>query len=87
MAKVFIPFSMRKLVEGQSQLDIPGATLRELVDNLEIQYPGTKERLVENEALKPGLSAIVGIQPTRQGLRTKLESDTEVHFLPAISGG
>ena len=87
MAKVFIPFSMRKLVDGQSRLDIPGATLRELIDNLEEQYPGTKDRLVEDDALKVGLSAIVGEQPTRQGLRAKLEYDTEVHFLPAISGG
>ncbi len=87
MARVFIPYSMRKLVDGQSRLDIPGSTLRELIDNLEEQYPGTKDRLVEDGALKVGLSAIVGEQPTRQGLRAKLEDDTEVHFLPAISGG
>ena len=78
---------MRKLVDGQSQLDVPGATLRGLIDNLDERYPGTKERLVEDGALKVGLSAIVGEQPTRQGLRAKLNHDTEVHFLPALSGG
>ena len=78
---------MRKLVGGKPELEVPGATLRELIDNLEEMFPGTKERLVEDGALKPGLAAIVGQQPTREGLRAKLEDDTEVHFLPAISGG
>ena len=87
MARVFVPFAMRKLVGGKPELEVPGATLRELIDNLEEMFPGTKERLVEDGALKPGLAAIVGQQPTREGLRAKLEDDTEVHFLPAISGG
>ncbi len=87
MARVFVPFAMRKLVGGKPELEVPGATLRELIDNLEEMFPGTKERLVEDGALKPGLAAIVGQQPTREGLRAKLDDDTEVHFLPSISGG
>lgn len=87
MAKVFIPFAMRKLAEGKSEVDVPGGTLREVIDNLEGMYPGTKDQLVENGSLKPGLAAVVGQQPTREGLRAKVDEDTEVHFLPHISGG
>ena len=42
---------------------------------------------VEEEKIKPGLSAVVGYVATRQGLRQKLEPDIEVHFVPAVSGG
>ena len=87
MARVFVPFSMRKLVEGNSELNVPAATLRELIDNLEEMFPGTKERIIQDGALKPGLAAVIGEQPTREGLRAKLDDDTEVHFLPNISGG
>lgn len=78
---------MRKLTGGKTQVHIPGRTLRELVENLEKQFPGIKEMIVEDDHLRPGLAAVVGEQPTRQGLLTKLDDDTEVHFLPAISGG
>jgi len=66
---------------------VPAKTLRELVDNLESAYPGTRSHLIEDDRLKPGLAAIVGHVATRRGLLQKLEPDTEVHFITAISGG
>ena len=87
MAKVFLPFTLRKLAGGQTQVDIPGATLGDVIDNLESKYPGIKEELLEEGRIKPGISAVCGHAPTRQGLMQKLEPDTEVHFIPAISGG
>ena len=50
-------------------------------------YPGTKEYLVEDNRIKPGLAAICGYSATRKGLLQELEEDTEVHFLPSIAGG
>ncbi|MEX0927599.1 MAG: MoaD/ThiS family protein [Dehalococcoidia bacterium] len=87
MAKVFIPFNLRKYADGASEADVPGSTLGKLIDNLEERYPGIKDHLVEDGRLKPGLAAVVGHAATRQGLLQKLEDDTEVHFVPAISGG
>ncbi len=87
MARVFISYAMRKLVDGKSEIEIPGSTLREVIDNLEQMHPGTKDRLVEDDALRPGRPAVIGQQPTRQGLRARVEDDTEIHFLPQISGG
>ncbi|MBI4305607.1 MAG: MoaD/ThiS family protein, partial [Chloroflexi bacterium] len=72
---------------GKTQVRVPGKNLRELIENLEKEFPGIKERIVEEDHLRPGLAAVVGEQPTRQGLLTRLDDDTEVHFLPAISGG
>ena len=87
MAKVFIPFQLRKFTNGIPEVDVPATTLRELVDQLENLYPGMKDRLVKDDKLRPGLSAVVGYVATRQGLRQKLDPDVEVHFVPAVSGG
>ena len=87
MARVFIPFSMRKLADGRSEVHVSGATLREVIDNLEAMYPGTKEQIVEEDRIRPTVSVVVEQLPTREGLRAKVGEDTEVHFLPQISGG
>jgi len=87
LARVFIPFQLRKLAGGNSEVDITAITLGELIDELDKKFPGMKEKLVEGEKIKPGLAAVVGYVATRQGLRQKLEPDVEVHFVPAVSGG
>ncbi|MBT3941164.1 MAG: molybdopterin synthase sulfur carrier subunit [Chloroflexi bacterium] len=88
MARVFIPQPMRKLTNGQLEAQIPGKNLREVVENLEKEFPGATEYILKDGALKPGIAAIVGEQATRQGLLHKIDDpETEVHFLPAIAGG
>ena len=87
MAQVYIPFSLRRLTEGQAIAQVPARTLRELVDHLEHRFPGIREELVEEDDLIPGLAAIVDGEVTVEGLLQKLEEGSEVHFLEAISGG
>lgn len=87
MARVFIPIPMRRFTGGQALAQVPGRTLRELIDHLELRFPGIRERLVEGDDLLPGLAAIVDGEATVEGLLQKLEGDAEVHFLPAIAGG
>jgi len=87
MATVFLPYALRKYADGAERVEVPAKTLRELVDNLEAAYPGTRDHLIEDDRLKPGLAAIVGHVATRRGLLQKLEPETEVHFITAISGG
>ena len=87
MATVFLPYALRKYADGAERVDVPAKTLGELIDNLETAYPGTGNHLIEDGRLKPGLADIVGHMATRRGLLQKLEPDTEVHFITAISGG
>jgi len=88
MARVFIPQSLRKLTNGQLEAQIPGKNLREVIGNLEKEFPGASDYLIKDGNLKPGIAAVVGEQATRQGLLHKIDDDeTEVHFLPAIAGG
>jgi molybdopterin synthase sulfur carrier subunit len=87
LAQVYLPYSLRKLTGGAGQVDMPGKTLGELVGNLERAFPGISEHLVQDDRLKPGMAAVCGHAATRQGLLQPLEEDTEVHFVPAVSGG
>ncbi len=47
MATVYIPSLMQKLTDGHVNVEIPGATVRQIIENLESKHPGMKERLVD----------------------------------------
>ena len=87
MATVFIPSLMRELAGGQDTIDVPGATVRQVIDNLEKACPGIKVRLVENNRVKGNISVAVDGEVTPLGLLEKVGETSEVHFLPAIGGG
>ncbi len=87
MPVVFVPYALRNLAEGKHQLNVEGATLGQVIDNLESMYPGFKSELVQDGRMKPGIAAVCGVVPTRRGLLQTVEKDTEIHFIPAISGG
>ena len=87
MAIVFIPSLMQTLTDGKPRVEIPGATVRQIIENLESAHPGTKERLVEDGRVKGNISVAVDGEVTPLGMLEKVGEDSEVHFLPAIGGG
>lgn len=87
MAKVFIPALMQKLTDGLDQVEVPGSTVREIINNLEKTYPGIKERLVDNFRIRPSISVAVDGTITPMGILEKVGKDSEVHFVPAVGGG
>ena len=87
MPTVAIPALMRNLTGGIESVTIPGATVREVIDNLENRYPGMKVRLCEEDRLKPGIAVYIDGILTRGSIREQVDADAEIHFLPAISGG
>ena len=87
MPVVFVPSLMQKLCNGEQKLVIEGTNLRQVIDNLDLQYTGCKDRLVENGKIKPNISVAVDGEITPLGMIQKVSSNSEIHFLPAISGG
>ena len=87
MATVFIPSLMQKLSDGNGKVRVEGATVRQIVNNLDAQYPGFKERLVEDGRIKGSISVAIDGEITPLGMLEKVGEDSEVHFLPAIGGG
>ncbi len=87
MPTVVIPPLMRKFTGGEENITLPGATVREVIDNLESRHPGIKERLCEEDRLKPGIAIYINGLLTRGSLLEHVDADAEIHFLPAIGGG
>lgn len=87
MPIVAIPSLMQNLTDGEESVTICGATIREVIDNLEIRYPGTKAKLCDGDRIRPGIAIYVNGILTRSNLREPIDVDAELHFLPAISGG
>ena len=87
MATVFIPSLMQKLSDGKSRVEVEGSSVRQVVNNLEAQYPGFMERLVEDGRIKGNISVAIDGEITPLGMLEKVGEDSEVHFLPAIGGG
>ena len=87
MATVFIPSLMQKLSDGNNRVQVEGTTVRQIVNNLDEQYPGFKDRLVEDGRIKGNISVAIDGEITPLGMLEKVGESSEVHFLPAIGGG
>jgi molybdopterin converting factor small subunit len=87
MPQVFIPPLMRPLTGGRDVVVIDGQNVRELIEHLDLQYPGIRNRLIEGDQLRSGLAVAIGTKVSSRGLMSKTQPNDEVHFLPAIGGG
>jgi sulfur-carrier protein len=87
MARVWIPSLLRDLTGGAESVTVPGASVRQVIDELERLHPGARARLCAGDALRAGLAVVVDNEVARLGLLQPLSPDSEVHFLPAIGGG
>ena len=87
MAIVWIPAMLRELTGGRERTEVSGATVREVIASLETLYPGIQERLCDDDQLRPNLVVAVDGQVSREKLRKRVDENSEIHFLPALSGG
>ena len=87
MPVVAIPALMRNLTNGEDSVMISGTTIREIIDNLETRYPGTKAKLCDGDRIHPSIGVYINGVVTRVGMHQRVDADAELHFLPAISGG
>ena len=90
MATVRIPSPLRRYTNGQSKVESNGATINELINNLEAQYPGVKARLCDdNGQIKRYVNVFVNDEEIRalQGGDTPIATTDEVSIIPAMAGG
>lgn len=84
---VFIPALMRKLSGGKDRTTATGATLCAIVDDLERQFPGFRDRVVEDNDLAGSVAVSVNGEIITGGLSEPIPANSEIHFVPAIGGG
>jgi len=87
---VRIPTPLRRLTGGQGEVTAEGRTVQELLETLERQFPGVKERLYDEAGqLRRFVNIYINDEDIRfaQGLETTLKKGDEVSIVPAIAGG
>lgn len=87
MATVFIPTMLQSSTGGAKQVHVSGSNLRQVIDGLDQAFPGIKLRLVEEGQVRSNLAVSIDGEIARMGLLEKVGENSEVHFVPAISGG
>ena len=87
MAEVWIPPRLQQLTGGKQQVQVPGATIRQVVNNLEKEFPGMKEHLCQDDDIFPGIAVVIDGETANLGLLERVQENSEIHFLPAIGGG
>ncbi len=87
MPTVYIPTLLQTVTGGKSAVELEGATVRQVIDNLEHAYPGIRERLLDQGKLRPNISVAVDGEVTPLGLLEAVGPASEVHFVAAIKGG
>lgn len=86
MATVWIPSLLRPLAGGHERVTASGRTLGEVIAALDKAYPGISARLCAGDELNPSLAAWIDGRIAR-GMREPVGDESEVQFLPAVSGG
>ena len=88
--KVQVTSAIQKVVNGQSEFEAEGSVVSELIENIEIDYPGFLQQIAdESGELHRFVNIYVNDEDIRfiDGKDTVLNSGDVVAFLPALAGG
>ncbi len=87
---VRIPTPLRRMTGGADKVELEVNDLSQMIDKLESDYPGFKERLLDEEGeLRYFVNIYVNGEDIRfdQGLQTSIKSGDEISIVPAVAGG
>ena len=87
--EVRIPTILRTYTGGAKAVEGSGATLDELLNNLDAAHTGIRERLVDGEKLRRFVNVYLNDEDVRflGGLETPVKDGDTVTVLPAVAGG
>ncbi len=90
MVTIRIPTTLRTLTGGSSSVEVEGATIGEVLANLDAAHPGFKDRLFdENGGLRRFVNVFLADDDVRylDGVDTAVNDGAEVSIIPAVAGG
>lgn len=90
MANVHIPPALRKYTQNKEEVSVAGGNVREVLGNLERDFPGIGERILdEGGAVRRFVNVFVADEDIRflDNLDTQVKDSDEVSIVPAIAGG
>jgi molybdopterin synthase sulfur carrier subunit len=87
MATVVIPALLRKFTDGKDRISASGRNVGQLIDDLERQFPGLREHIIEDGEVKPSVAISIDGEMGTGGVLEPVRESSEVFILPAIGGG
>ena len=87
---VRIPTPLRSITKGSAEVQAAGASVSDVIQDLERQFPGLRERLLDEAGeLRRFVNVYVNEEDIRflQGKKTALKDGDQVSIVPAIAGG
>jgi molybdopterin converting factor small subunit len=87
--EVRIPTILRPYTKDQKVVTANGETLSAVISDLDGQYPGISERLLENGSLRRFINLYVNDEDVRflGGLEAPVKNGDSITILPAVAGG
>ena len=89
-AVIRIPTPLRKITNGEDKVNVAPGTLSEVIENLEIKYPGIKMKLCdENGNLRSFVNIYIDGEDIRyiNGIDSRISDNGDVSIFPAVAGG
>jgi len=86
---VSIPTILRTHTGGEKRVTANGGTLKDVITDLESNYSGITERLLDDGKLQRFVNIYVNDEDVRfsGGLETEISDGDSVTILPAVAGG
>ncbi len=87
---VRIPTPLRKLTEGKDEVTSNGKSIGDVINDLENQFPGLKERICDEDGnLRRFVNIYLNDEDIRfsNNLQTEVSEGDELSIIPAIAGG
>jgi MoaD family protein len=87
--EVKVTANLQKLVDGQRSVQAEGATVRELLDDIERRHPGFKEGVMSDGQIHRFVNIYLNDEDIRflGKLDTPLKEGDVISVLPALAGG
>ncbi len=86
---VRIPTPLRTLTGGQDEVSADGGTVAEVIESLEANHPGMKDRLCDDKGVRRFVNIYHNDEDIRflDNLQTELKEGDTLSIVPAIAGG
>jgi len=81
MVRVVLTGNLRQFADGDTEVEVEGDTIRQLLRALGARYPDLKPHLEE------GIAVAIDGQIYQDAWLEPVPPDSEVHLLPQIAGG
>ncbi len=87
--KVQIPQAMRQHADGQASVDLPGASVKEVLDALGVKFPNIAGRIFDGGQVRRFVNIYLNDEDIRylDNLQSVTKDGDVLAIIPAVAGG